>query len=121
MSSLICRVAALAIYIAGTQSIGAVAQPVGSAPAVTGTWGFDLSGADFAKRPGDDFYRYANGAWYDRTVIPPDRSSNGVTTALDICHSAYVMDMGRIVRTGLGAELLADPIIRDAYLGVLED
>jgi branched-chain amino acid transport system ATP-binding protein len=44
-----------------------------------------------------------------------------VTTALDICHSAYVMDMGRIVRTGQGAELLADPIIRDAYLGVLED
>src|SRR5712671_960490 len=83
MSSLICRVAALAIYIAGTQSIGAVAQPVVSAPAVTGTWGFDLSGADFAKRPGDDFYRYANGAWYDRTVIPPDRSSNGVGTALD--------------------------------------
>ena len=44
-----------------------------------------------------------------------------VTTALDICHSAYIMDMGRIVRTGQGAELLADPIIRDAYLGVLED
>jgi branched-chain amino acid transport system ATP-binding protein len=44
-----------------------------------------------------------------------------VTTALDICHSAYVMDMGRIVRTGAGAELLADPIIRDAYLGVIED
>jgi branched-chain amino acid transport system ATP-binding protein len=44
-----------------------------------------------------------------------------VTTALDLCHSAYVMDMGRIVRTGLGQELLADPIIRDAYLGVLQD
>jgi branched-chain amino acid transport system ATP-binding protein len=44
-----------------------------------------------------------------------------VTTALDICRSAYVMDMGRIVRTGQGAELLADPIIREAYLGVLED
>jgi branched-chain amino acid transport system ATP-binding protein len=44
-----------------------------------------------------------------------------VTTALDICHSAYVMDMGRIVRTGLGTELLADPIIREAYLGVLQD
>jgi branched-chain amino acid transport system ATP-binding protein len=25
-----------------------------------------------------------------------------VTTALDLCHSAYIMDMGRIVRTGLG-------------------
>jgi branched-chain amino acid transport system ATP-binding protein len=44
-----------------------------------------------------------------------------VTTALDICHSACIMDMGRIVRTGLGPELLADPIIREAYLGVLQD
>jgi branched-chain amino acid transport system ATP-binding protein len=44
-----------------------------------------------------------------------------VTTALDLCHSAYVMDMGRIVRSGPGHELLADPIIRDAYLGVLQD
>ncbi|MES2197914.1 MAG: ABC transporter ATP-binding protein [Pseudomonadota bacterium] len=44
-----------------------------------------------------------------------------VTTALDLCHAAYVMDMGRIVRSGSGAELLADPIIRDAYLGVLEE
>jgi branched-chain amino acid transport system ATP-binding protein len=44
-----------------------------------------------------------------------------VTTALDLCHAAFVMDMGRIVRSGSGPELLADPIIRDAYLGVLEE
>jgi len=44
-----------------------------------------------------------------------------VTTALDLCDAAYVMDMGRIVRSGSGAELLADPIIRDAYLGVLKE
>src|SRR5260221_8053365 len=44
-----------------------------------------------------------------------------VTTALDLCHSAYIMDMGRIVRTGSGEKLLADPIVREAYLGVLED
>src|ERR1700738_3335005 len=44
-----------------------------------------------------------------------------VITALDLCHSAYIMDMGRIVRQGEGAQLLADPIIRDAYLGVLEE
>ena len=43
-----------------------------------------------------------------------------VTIALDLCHRAYVMDMGRIVRDGRGAELLADPIIREAYLGVLQ-
>lgn len=44
-----------------------------------------------------------------------------VTTALDLCDAAYVMDMGRIVRSGSGTELLADPIIREAYLGVLEE
>lgn len=44
-----------------------------------------------------------------------------VTIALDLCHAAFVLDMGRIVRSGTGAALLADPIIRDAYLGVLED
>ena len=43
-----------------------------------------------------------------------------VTIALDLCHRAFVMDMGRIVRSGSGAELLADSIVRDAYLGVLE-
>ena len=44
-----------------------------------------------------------------------------VTTALDLCHHAFVMDMGRIVRAGSGSELLADPIVRDAYLGVLQE
>ena len=44
-----------------------------------------------------------------------------VTTALDLCHRAFVMDMGRLVRAGSGPELLADPIVRDAYLGVLQE
>jgi branched-chain amino acid transport system ATP-binding protein len=44
-----------------------------------------------------------------------------VITALDLSHSAFVMDMGKIVRSGVSSELLSDPIIRDAYLGVLDD
>jgi branched-chain amino acid transport system ATP-binding protein len=44
-----------------------------------------------------------------------------VTIALDLCHRAFVMDMGRIVRAGSGTELLADPVVRDAYLGVLQE
>ena len=31
------------------------------------------------------------------------------------------MDMGRIVREGSGDELLTDPVVRDAYLGVLQE
>jgi putative endopeptidase len=38
-----------------------------------GAWGFDLTGADFTTKPGNDFFRYANGAWLDRTQIPEDK------------------------------------------------
>jgi putative endopeptidase len=35
--------------------------------------GIDMSAADPAIRPGDDFWQYASGAWLARTLIPPDR------------------------------------------------
>ena len=38
-----------------------------------GTWGFDSSGADTSLKPGDDFFRYANGTWLAKTQIPPDK------------------------------------------------
>jgi putative endopeptidase len=38
-----------------------------------GAWGFDLAGRDKATKPGDDFFRYANGAWLDRAKIPSDK------------------------------------------------
>jgi len=37
--------------------------------------GLDLAGMDRAVKPGDDFFRYANGRWIKATEIPPDRSS----------------------------------------------
>src|SRR5437764_173097 len=38
-----------------------------------GTWGFDLSGMDTKTKAGDDFFRFANGAWLDKTQLPPDK------------------------------------------------
>ena len=38
-----------------------------------GKWGFDSKGADLKTKPGDDFFRYANGAWLDRVKIPADK------------------------------------------------
>ncbi len=42
-----------------------------------GTWGVDTNGMDSAVRPGDDFFLYANGAWIEKTNIPPDQRSVG--------------------------------------------
>jgi branched-chain amino acid transport system ATP-binding protein len=38
--------------------------------------------------------------------------------ALSRAHRAYVLETGRISRTGTGQEMLADPSIKEAYLGV---
>ena len=40
------------------------------------------------------------------------------TQALGLAHQAYVLETGEVTRAGPGPELLADPSIRDAYLGV---
>lgn len=39
--------------------------------------GLDAAAMDTTVLPGNDFYRYANGNWDRRTVIPPDKSSYG--------------------------------------------
>jgi branched-chain amino acid transport system ATP-binding protein len=38
--------------------------------------------------------------------------------ALSRAHRGYVMETGRIVKTGTGADLLHDPAVKEAYLGV---
>jgi branched-chain amino acid transport system ATP-binding protein len=38
--------------------------------------------------------------------------------ALSRAHRGYVLETGRIVRAGTGAELLHDPAVKEAYLGV---
>ncbi len=48
-----------------------------------GDFGLDLSSHDPTVKPGDDFYRFANGHWLDTATIPPDRTSWGSFAALD--------------------------------------
>jgi branched-chain amino acid transport system ATP-binding protein len=40
--------------------------------------------------------------------------------ALELCDRAYVLEQGAVVITGTGAELLDDPRVRSAYLGIGE-
>lgn len=38
--------------------------------------------------------------------------------ALKLSHRAYVFEQGAVVRTGTGEELLADPFVQKAFLGI---
>src|SRR6476619_5391500 len=47
-----------------------------------GSWGFDTAGEDTGVKPGDDFFRYANGHWLDTHQIPADKP--GVSLRLEM-------------------------------------
>jgi putative endopeptidase len=69
-------VALSAVLCASAQSAPA---PEPATPEIrTGVWGFDAAGEDTKIRPGDDFFRYANGGFLDALTIPADRSRFGI-------------------------------------------
>ena len=47
-----------------------------------GALGLDLPGMDTATTPGDDFFRYANGTWIDKTQIPSDKPAYSLRLAM---------------------------------------
>jgi putative endopeptidase len=56
--------------------------PPGGTASLPAAHGVDLAGMDRSAPPGDDFFRFANGAWLQATEIPPDRSSASVGSVL---------------------------------------
>jgi len=56
-----------------------LAAPMPPQPAAHG---IVLRNMDRSVKPGNDFYRYANGSWLSRTTIPADRAGVGVFTTL---------------------------------------
>ena len=59
-----------------------------------------------------DTLRRLNGEGLTILVVEQD-----VSTALELASRAFVMDTGRITRSGRSADLKNDPAIREAYLG----
>lgn len=66
--------AVLAVPLATTQL---AAQAAAAGKAAIGAWGVDLAGGDASVKPGDDFFTYASGKWYEKTQIPADRPNTG--------------------------------------------
>jgi putative endopeptidase len=84
MNRALFRAAALGAFLTLSAALPAFAQTAKedlSAPKF-GTWGVDLSARDMSVKPGDDFYRYAQGTAVDKLVIPADKSSYGAFNEL---------------------------------------
>ena len=71
-----------------------------------GDWGFDLTAMDRSATPGDDFNRYAKGAWLVRTPIPPTSRVIGPMRNIDAWYAAFW------VKPGEGYYLAPDQRVR---------
>jgi putative endopeptidase len=77
MKTWMARGALAAVLLAGVATaVVAADKPI------YGTWGFDSAGMDKTVKPGDNFFRYANGTWLDTHTIPADKSA--VTLRLEM-------------------------------------
>jgi putative endopeptidase len=67
-------------FVKGFASFLLMASMLSAAPAaaLAQNHGVDVAAMDRSVDPGDDFFMYANGTWYNTTQIPPDRSSLGI-------------------------------------------
>jgi putative endopeptidase len=62
--------------------------------------GIDMSAIDRSVKPGDDFFRFANGSWLRTAEIPPDRSSlgifQGIASEVARRNSELIMDAAKM-------------------------
>jgi predicted metalloendopeptidase len=75
-----CIVARILVFAAASGaavSLAAAAAAAGPDAAAPASHGLDVAGIDHTVAPGDDFFRFANGAWLNTTEIPADRSAYG--------------------------------------------
>ena len=78
----------------------AAGKPASGKPQL-GSWGVDLTGRDMTIKPGDDFWKHANGTWDKRTEIAPDRTSvGGFVTLADLSEKRVRAIVEDVAKTG---------------------
>jgi putative endopeptidase len=89
MKLLCCLAALAAVAACATRAAKEEALPATAAAEATGTkpvigdFGLDLTAENRRVKPGDDFFAFANGNWYDHFTIPEDHASFGPFDRLD--------------------------------------
>ena len=119
------RSIALLTIAFGACMIAAEAAEISATPAATaiqaqakphfGIWGVDLSSIDANTHPGNDFFRYVNGAWYDNAAIPNDRTSTGSFQDLQIESEDEVRAIVNGLESKTGALSPDEQKVRDLY------
>jgi putative endopeptidase len=93
------------------------------APAATpdNLHGIALGDMDRSVKPGDDFYRFANGGWIGRTEIPPDRASVSAFSMLEDVNDQRTASLIEEIGKSPGEEGSGRRKIRDLYESFMDE
>ena len=89
--------------------------------AAIGDFGLDLSAGNRNLKPGDDFFAYASGGWYDSFTIPPDHSSYGPFDQLDELSKKRVREIIEQAAAAHGAAATPEQQIGDFYAAFMDE
>lgn len=123
----------IALSLIGALSIAACSQPPSSNDDASesskvakstkpelGTFGIDMDARNLNVKPGDDFFQYTNGSWYDNYEMPSDKTSFGAFSVLaersEDRVKAIIEDLSKQSDLSLEAKLISD--YYNAYMDV---
>lgn len=94
-----------------------VQQTVASAE--LGSFGVELSARNESVKPGDDFFMYASGTWYDNYELPADKTRYGAFNALADRSEEQVKSIidGLLEKTDLTPE---EQLVHDFYVSFMD-
>ncbi|WP_334063130.1 M13 family metallopeptidase [Alteromonas genovensis] len=122
----------LAVAIAASLGLAGCSQPEqvkeqmtkaepaeAKAEAELGSFGVDLSARNEAVKPGDDFFMYASGTWYDNYELPADKTRYGAFTGLAERSEEQVKSIidGLTEKETLNAD---EKLVRDFYVAFMD-
>jgi putative endopeptidase len=109
----------IAIFVLACASAPSQPPPQTAAKESAPAHGLDVAGMDPSVKPGDDFFRYANGNWIKSTEIPPDRSSWSAGAILSELTAKRTADL--IQEAAKGASSAEAKKIGDIYASFMDE
>ncbi len=91
-----------------------------AAKAELGSFGIDLTARNEAVKPGDDFFSYASGTWYDNYVLPDDKTSFGAFNALHERSQEQVKVIIQALAEKGGEEGSPEQMVGDYYASYMD-
>jgi len=101
------------------QKTAPAAQMEPKGEAELGSFGVELSARDESIKPGDDFFMYASGTWYENYELPADKTRFGAFTALADRSEEQVKSIidGLVEKENLNAD---EKLVRDFFVSFMD-